>query len=120
MNKLARVILVGNAYVEFKRLSEIVEAQIQKRKINSGEMKLFNSIKQKFEFIKFDMFYGDGIHKNLIPKLYHVQNLRRVELSCFWRMLYTIKTDDRGNIVCYVIDILGHKSYDNKFGYRKK
>ena len=35
-------------------------------------------------------------------------------------MLYTIKTDDRGNIVCYVIDILDHKSYDDKFGYRKK
>lgn len=118
MNKPTDVMTIDNAEIEFKRLSEIVEGQIKNGKSSSEEMKLLNSIKQKFGFIKSDMFYGDGIHKNLIPKSYHVQNLRRVELSCFWRMLYTIKTDDRGNIVCYVIDILSHNEYDKVFGYK--
>ena len=43
--------------------------------------------------------------KNLIPKDYDVQNLWRVELSGYWRMLYTIK-GDQIEIICFVLDIL--------------
>ncbi|MFH0798381.1 MAG: hypothetical protein V1906_03145 [Candidatus Woesearchaeota archaeon] len=119
MKKPEDVITIDNADIEFKRLSEIVEGQIRNGRSSSEEMKLLNSIKQKLDFIRYDMFYGDGIHKDLIPKSYKVRNLWRVELFNFWRMLYTIKTDDRGTI-CFIIDILDHKSYDDKFGYRKK
>jgi len=34
-------------------------------------------------------------------------------------MLYTIK-GDRIEIVCFLLDILDHPSYDKKFGYKKR
>jgi len=41
------------------------------------------------------------------------------ELINFWRMLYTIK-GDQIEIICFILDIMNHKEYDKKFGYRKK
>ena len=91
MNKSIRVILIGEAEQEYKRLNEIVGQQIQQGKESTQEMQLVKSIKAKSEFIKANPFYGDNIPKKLIPKEYNVQNLWRVELTNFWRMLYTIK-----------------------------
>ncbi len=80
---------------------------------------MLKSIKQKIDFIKLNPFYGDHIPRKLIPKEYNAQNLWRVELTNFWRMLYTIKGDEI-EIICFVLDIVSHKDYDKKFGYRKK
>ena len=38
--------------------------------------------------------YENNIPKKLIPKEYGIQNLWGVELTNFWRMLYTIKGDE--------------------------
>ncbi len=119
MNKQVRVILLDNAQEEYKRLNFIVGKQISEGKENSDEIQLLKSIRQKIEFIKANPFYGDNIKKELIPKEYNVSNLWRVELSNFWRMLYTIK-GDQIEIICFILDILDHPSYDKKFGYRKK
>ena len=81
-------------------------------------MQLLRSIKQKVDFIRANPFYGDNVPKKLIPKDYNVQNLWRVELTNFWRMLYTIK-GDQIEIICFVLDILDHKRYDKIFGYKK-
>jgi hypothetical protein len=40
-----------------------------------------------------------------------------VELTGFWRMLYTIK-GDQIEILCFVLDILDHRDYEKRFGYR--
>ena len=119
MNKPVRVILIDKAQDEYKRLNEIVGQQIQESKENSEEMQLFKSIKQKIEFVKANPFYGDNISKRLIPKEYKVQNLWRVELTNFWRMLYTIK-GDQIEIICFIIDIMNHNKYNKKFGYKKR
>src|SRR3989344_4301779 len=118
MNKKVKVILLGQADIEYKKLNEIVGQQIKEGKENSDEMQLLRSIKQKVDFIKANPFYGDNIPKKLIPKDYNVQNLWRVELTNFWRMLYTIKGDEI-EIICFVLDILDHKRYDKIFGYKK-
>lgn len=123
MNKPVRVILIGEAEREFKRLNEIIGLQIQHEKENTEEMQLLKSIKQKIEFIRMNPFYGDNIQKNLIPKeyieKYNVSNLFRVELSGFWRMIYTVK-GDRTEIISFILGIIDHPSYDKKFGYRKR
>ena len=80
---------------------------------------ILKSIKQKFEFIRLNPFYGDNIPKRKIPKSYNVQNLWRVELVDYQRMLYTIK-GDKTEIICFVIDILDHKEYNKIFNYRRK
>ena len=61
--------------------------------------------------------------KKLIPKeyvlKYGVTNLFRIELSGFWRMLYTLTNDETEVvIVAFVLDIINHKEYDKKFGYK--
>ncbi len=119
MNKPVRVILLDEADSEYKQLNEIVGQQIKEGKENTEEMQLLRSIKQKTEFIKANPFYGDNIPKERIPASYNVQNLWRVELTGYWRMLYTIK-GDQVEIICFVLDILNHKDYDKKFRYKKK
>ena len=118
MNKPVSIVLIGEAQEEFKRLNEIVGQQVQQGKEGTQEMQLLKSIRTKSDFIKSNQFYGNNIPKNLIPKEYNVQNLWRVELTNFWRMLYTIK-GDKVEIVCFVLDIIDHDKYNKKFGYRK-
>jgi hypothetical protein len=123
MNKPVRVVFLPKADTEFKRLNGIVGIQLKNGKDNTDEIQLLKSIKQKIEFIKSNPFYGENIKKEQIPQElkidFKIQNLHRVELSQFWRMLYTIK-GDQIEVVCFVLDILDHPAYDKLFGYRKK
>ena len=119
MKKPVRVVMINEADESFKRLNEQVGEQQREGKENTDEMKLLRSIRQKVELVKANPFYGDNIEKKKIPKEYNVQNLWRVELTNYWRMLYTIK-GDQVEIVCFVIDLLDHKKYNKKFGYKKK
>ncbi len=117
MNKPVRIILLKEADIEYKKLNELVGQQIKEEKENTEEMQLIRSINQKKEFVKANPFYGDNIPKHLIPKEYNVKNLWRVELTGFWRMLYTIK-GDQIEVICFILDILNHKDYNKKFGYK--
>ncbi len=123
MNKPVRVILLDEANAEYQRLNELVGQQIQEGQENSEEMQLLRSIKQKVEFVKANPFYGDNMAKVLIPQeyiaKYQAKNLWRAELTNYWRMLYTIK-GDQVEVICFVLNILDHKKYDKKFGYRKR
>ena len=119
MNRIVRIIFLDEADQEYKRLNELVGKQFEEGKENTEEMQLLRSIKQKIEFIRANPFYGDNIPKKLIPESYNVQNLWRVELSQYWRMLYTIK-GDQIEVMCFILDIIDHKDYDKKFGYKKK
>ena len=119
MNKQVRVVLLDEAESEYKKLNDTVGEQIKRGVETSEEIQLLKSIKQKTEFIKANPFYGDSIKKNLIPKEYNVQNLWRVELSGYWRMLYTIK-GDQIEIICFVLEIVNHTDYNKIFGYKKK
>ncbi len=75
--------------------------------------------------IKANHHYGKPIAKKLIPKAYKekygVSNLFWVELPNFWRMLYTL-TDGESEIeiVAFVLDVIDHKTYNKKFGYKGK
>jgi hypothetical protein len=89
------------------------------------ERSILNSINRKVELMKANPHYGIPLAKNLIPKEYFVRygttSLFRVELSNFWRMLYTLTNDESEiEIIAFVLDICDHKTYDRKFGYRGK
>ena len=69
------------------------------------------------------MHYGNPIAKKLIPKEYKIKydisNLFRVELPNFWRMLYTLTDGETEvEVIAFVLDVIGHKDYNKKFGYR--
>jgi hypothetical protein len=115
--KNVRIILSPEAEEVYKYLN--VEAQ--KSKI---ERSILNSINKKKELIKANPHYGSPISKDKIPKEYIVKygitNLFHVELSNFWRMLYTLTNDETEiEIIAFVLDIMDHKEYDRKFEYKK-
>ncbi|MFW6283534.1 MAG: hypothetical protein ACOC1P_05800 [Minisyncoccales bacterium] len=119
MKKPVRVILKEDAKESFEKINKIAGEQSKKNKKNSFEMQLIKSVKKKVNLIKENPFYGDNIKKDQIPKKYKdkVQNLFRVELNNFWRMLYTIRGDEI-EVVCFVLEICDHKKYNKLFEYK--
>lgn len=94
-----------------------------KKQNSKKERTILNAINQKVEFIKEDIHYGNPIAKNLIPQEYKLKygitNLFRVELPNFWRMLYTLVSGEtKIEIVIFILDIMDHKEYNKKFGYK--
>lgn len=114
--KQVRVILSPEAEEAYKKLNQLsAESKI--------ERSILNSIEKKKDLIKANPHYGEPISKDKIPeeykRKYGVTNLFWVELSNFWRMIYTLTNDDtRIEIIAFVLDIMDHKNYDKKFGYK--
>jgi mRNA-degrading endonuclease RelE of RelBE toxin-antitoxin system len=114
--KPVKVVLSPEAEEAYKQLNGLAANSKLERSI-------LNSIKKKVELIKMNLHYGNPMAKKLIPKeyalRYGITNLFRVELSGFWRMLYTLTNDETEVvIVAFVLDIIDHKEYDRKFGYK--
>ena len=116
--KMVRIILSEDAEEVYKYLNEhSSESKIDKS--------ILNSINKKVELIKANPHYGDPISKKLIPQeyveKYGVTNLFRVSLSNYWRMLYTLTDGETViEIIAFVLDIIDHKEYNKKFGYKKR
>ncbi|MEK6948017.1 MAG: hypothetical protein AABX19_02125 [Nanoarchaeota archaeon] len=119
MDRLVEITFIGEALEIYNKLNEVVNKQKIDGKNNSDEMQLLKSIKTKIDFIKLNPFYGNQIKKIIIPKEYSVDNLWRVELIGFYRMLYTIDGNNI-KIVCFILDLVDHDKYNKKFGYRNK
>lgn len=101
--------------------------EIYKKLVTSNlkiEKSILNSINKKKELIKINIHYGEPIAKNKFPleyrQRYGITNLFWIELSNFWRMLYTL-TNDGGEreVIVVVLDILDHRRYNKKFGYKR-
>lgn len=115
--KDVRVILSPEA----RKVFEYLNKESEKSKV---ERSLLKSIRQKIDLIKANPHYGDPISKTLIPKeyikKYNITNLFRVELSNFWRMLYTLtEGDTKIEVIAFVLDIINHPDYNKTFGYKK-
>lgn len=84
---------------------------------------ILKAVNKKIELIKLNYHYGDPIAKNLIPQeyklKYEVNNLFRIELPNFWRMLYTLTNGDNEiEIIAFILDVIDHKEYNKKFNYK--
>ena len=114
--------ITGDAKEEFEELNKLVGEEIAKGITNSDHNILLNSIKQKIEFLKENPEYGIHIPKDRIPKEYvinyDVNNIWKVNLSGAWRMIYTIRGSEV-DIIALILDILDHRDYEKKFGYKK-
>jgi len=113
LEKSVIIKLKGKAKESYEKLKER----------NDKEAKsILNSFERVKEILKKDPQYGDPIKKNLIPLTFEregVKNLYRVELSNYWRMLYTLKGSEV-EILLFILSISDHKDYDKLFGYRKR
>ncbi|PIN85531.1 MAG: hypothetical protein COV47_01615 [Candidatus Diapherotrites archaeon CG11_big_fil_rev_8_21_14_0_20_37_9] len=114
-----RIILKEQAKAEFEKLNKIVGKQQTKGITNSEEMKLLKAIKQKSDLIKQNPLYGNNIPKKQIPKTLTTSNLFRVELTGYWRMLYSLE-GNQIEIIAFVLYLVDHPAYDKLFGYKRK
>jgi hypothetical protein len=82
---------------------------------------LLSSIERTINQLNTNIQLGDSIPKKQFPrqliKKYNINNLYRIELSKFWRLLYTIKNDEV-YIYLIVLNIIDHKDYNKLFGYK--
>jgi hypothetical protein len=99
------------------------EAYLELKKRDDKEAKtILDSFNRVKNILKENPQYGDPIKKDLIPKTFKkigVQNLYRVELSNYWRALYTIE-GNQIEIFLFVLSIIDHKEYNQLLGYKKK
>jgi len=116
------VTFIGEAKEAYEELNNIVKDEISKGVTGGVNQTLLNSINQKIEFLKEDPEYGIHIAKNKIPKeyieRYDINNIWKINLPRALRMLYSLKGEEI-RIFALILDILDHKDYEKKFGYRK-
>ena len=71
--------------------------------------------------LKADRTAADHVPKKYWPKYYvknwRINNLYKKDLGRDWRLTYTLVFDGAG-VGVYVLEILSHKEYDRRFGYR--
>ena len=93
-----------------------------KKRDDQESKSILNSFERVKNLLKENPQYGDPIAKDLIPKEFKkagVQNLYRVELSNYWRALYTI-TGTKVEVFLFVLSIVDHKEYNKLFRYKKR
>ena len=65
---------------------------------------------------------GQKIQKRLWPRYYKqkygINNLWRLRLDNYWRMIYTILSEEI-RIEAIILEVLNHKVYEKRFGYKK-
>ena len=111
--KEIRVLLRGQAKEAYLKL---------KKRRDKEANTILNSFDRVKNILKENPQFGDPIGKDLIPdklKRIGVKNLYRVELSNYWRMLYTIE-GTRIEVFLFVLNLMDHKEYNKLFGYKKK
>jgi hypothetical protein len=78
----------------------------------------------KITLLQANPHYGQPIRKRQIPNEYKIKygitNLFRVELPSFWRLIYTLTAGTtKKEVIVFVLDIMNHKDYNKRFGYRQ-
>jgi len=78
-------------------------------------------IKRAIEDIRQNAFCGIQLPKKLIPseyiKKYKITNLWKYDLPDGWRLMYTITTPDKIEIIAIILEWFNHKDYGRRFKY---
>jgi hypothetical protein len=109
--KEVRILLKGQAAEMYQEL---------KKRNDQEAQSILNSIEQKKIILRNNPQYGDPIKRDLFPKSLKklkIQNLYRIELSNYWRMIYTIE-GNKIEIFLFVLNIMSHKEYNKLFKYK--
>ncbi|MFH0971766.1 MAG: hypothetical protein V1835_04330 [Candidatus Micrarchaeota archaeon] len=105
---------------EYEKLITEVRKEREKGIFSSKNQTLLRSIDQKVELLKLNPVAGTPIKKRMIPRKYsELTNLWKINLANYWRMLYTLSTNEI-EIAAFVLEITDHEKYDKVFGYRGK
>jgi len=90
---------------------------------NPSGKQLIRSINTVIDKLIANPYYGDLIPRRNIPgkvvEKYGTNQLFRVELTGYWRLIYTLRGNE-ATIIALILDYMSHKGYDKLFGYKKK
>ena len=121
--KEVKIVLSAEAIEEYNELNKIVGNELQRGVTSSVHQSILRSIERAKGWLKENPFAGDQIKKGQMPdyyiQKYGVTNLWRIELSDYWRLIYTIQSNEV-EVIDFVLAIIDHKEYDKKFGYKRK
>jgi len=82
---------------------------------------LKKSIRKAIKNITQNVFAGENIPKNQIPKdylqNYKINNLWWYPLADGWRLVYSVVTPSNVEILAVIMDYFDHKNYQRKFHY---
>ena len=85
----------------------------------NSEIKKF--IKRAIDDIKKNAFCGIQLPKRLIPKeylqKYSITNLWKYDLPDGWRLIYTISTKNKIEILSIILEWFNHPDYEKRFNY---
>lgn len=81
---------------------------------------LKKAIKRAIKSLKENVFCGEKIKKNLIPKdyikKYNIDNLFWYKLPQGWRLVYSVIANNV-EILALIIEYFDHKNYEGRFKY---
>lgn len=81
---------------------------------------LKKAIKRAIESLKENVFCGERIRKELIPKeyiiKYNINNLFWYGMPKGWRLVYSVAGDNI-EVIAIIIEYFDHKNYERRFGY---
>ena len=79
------------------------------------------SIKRAIKDLQDNAFFGIQFPKKLIPKAYiqkyEITNLWKYDLPDGWRLVYSIITPNKVEILAVILEWFDHKNYERKFKY---
>ena len=110
--------------MRFLKPSEVVFA-------NDKLEKSFNNLKEEDEIKKYikraikdiiqNAYCGIPLPKRLFPKeyvkKYNINNLWKYDLPDGWRLIYSITTPNKVEILAVILEWFNHKDYERRFKY---
>lgn len=86
-------------------------------KLKQNDPNLYKNLIRAFNDILNNAFCGIQIPKRLIPLEYNCKNLWKYNLPDAWRLLYTIKAQNKIEIISVILDWMNHKEYERRLNY---
>ena len=81
---------------------------------------LKKSLRRAIENFKNNVFCGEAIKKDLIPRIYiqkyRINNLMWYQLPNAWRLVYSAVMG-QGKVIAMILEYYDHKNYERRFGY---
>ena len=79
-------------------------------------------IERAIRDIQQNAFCGIQIPKRLFPKeyiqKYGIKNLWKYDMPDSWRLIYTITTPTKVEVLSIILEWFNHKEYERRFGYQ--
>jgi len=89
--------------------------------LKERDSKLYSHIEKALDDIKNNVFCGRNVKKELIPKSliqrYGFNNLWIYNLPEGWRLLYSITSPDKFEVLAIILDWMSHKDYEKLFKF---